>query len=342
MLRRRVVPSSVGAMVLSGALAASPALGQVTLAHLVVTITPVGDNRSTDATLISFGGTKTYTVSVQNQGPSTAAGVRLTATLPSGTKLSSIDSTCRTPDGKFPCSLQTTGSPTGVIVDGTTASTRFTIALPAPDPYPSVCPPPNMLGPTSVQVTSTTQDPGPPTDSSASTINTVRPFADLAITLSGPSTAKQGDSIAYTVGVQNKGPCDSEFVRVRSSVPRTGGGILFQSNSGDCTSGYPCPFGTLVNGASKTFTSTYTVDTLPSDINSANIAVTVTVESVRPVGTPPVIVTATDDLILSNNTATARTVVPNSVGCSSTGGGLSIGLIAAVLRALTINRRRRA
>jgi hypothetical protein len=111
---------------------------------------------------------------VHRQGPEPGSEPRrrrdLNATLPTVTKLSAISSACTTADGKFPCTL-------GDILDGSTVTATFTISLPEPDPYPTIC-----AG-----------------NNSATAGNTVKPFseADVAVTSAGPATANQGENVAY-------------------------------------------------------------------------------------------------------------------------------------------------
>lgn len=311
---RRTAVGFAGVLILFITLAARPAFSQAT-ADLSVTL--AGPNQGTPPAGITFGSTATYIVVISNAGPSNATGVRLDATLPSGTRLSSIGSNCPPVNPPvnnvvtFPCNV-------GVIDDGASVTVSFVVSLPVPTPYPTVCPP-TTIGNTSVVVTSTSIDPTP-LDNSASVTNTVRPFADMAVTFTGPAAASQGDTVTYQAVVTNKGPCPSAGVSLRNTPS---GGIIFQSNSGDCSSNYPCSFGTMNPGETKSVTSTYTIDKMPKELrqtgdpNSVNVRAT------------------TDDPITSNNTASLNTVVVNDVGCSATGssaagvGGLILLLVFA-------------
>src|SRR5262249_37471663 len=234
---------------------------------------------------------------VANAGPSNATGVQLSATLPAGTRLSSIASNCRTPDGGFPCSL-------GTIDDGTSVTTNFVVSLPVPSPYPTVCPARTSLGNTSVVVSSTSTDPVP-ADNNATVGNLVNQYADMAVTLTGPSSGNQGDTVTYQAVVTNKGPCPAAGVSLRKPqlerIPQSGvsGIIIFQSNSGDCTSAFPCPFGAMNPGDTKNVTSTFTIDKMPKELIHTGNPNQVSVRS------------STDDPISSNNSATVTTIVTN-------------------------------
>jgi uncharacterized repeat protein (TIGR01451 family) len=87
--------------------------------------------------------------------------------------------------------------------------------------------------------------------------------ANLSITLTvttpeipPESGVTPGGSVVYQVQVQNLGPDTATSVSVSSSVTP---GLSFTSNTGDCTTGFPCALGTLTNGQSKSFTTTLLV-----------------------------------------------------------------------------------
>ena len=313
-----------GSLALLSAFAAPPAMSQP-IADLSVTL--AGPSQAfTDAGVVStdagitFGSTGTYTVLVANAGPSNATGVQLSATLPAGTRLSSIASNCRTPDGGFPCSL-------GTIDDGTSVTTNFVVSLPVPSPYPTVCPARTSLGNTSVVVSSTSTDPTPG-DNSATVGNLVNQYADMAVTLTGPSSANQGDTVTYQAGVTNKGPCPAAGVSLRSTAS---GGIVFQSNSGDCSSQFPCALGTMNPGDAKNVTSIFMIDKMPKELVKTGDPNGVNVRS------------STDDPISSNNSAAVTTIVTNeSSGCSATGNSPIAAICLILLVVFVVNRRRSA
>jgi len=321
---KRTALGFAGALVLCSALSARPAFSQAT-ADLSVTL--AGPNQGTPPAGITFGSTATYTVVISNAGPSNATGVRLDATLPAGTRLSSIGTNCPPVNPPvnnvvtFPCNV-------GVIDDGASVTVSFVVSLPVPTPYPTVCPP-TTIGNTSVVVTSTTLDPTP-LDNSASVTNTVRPFADMAVTFTGPASANQGDTVTYQAVVTNRGPCPAPGATLRIPVDSSGkpiidpnGVIIFQSNSGDCTTAFPCALGTMDAGATKNVASTYIIDKVPKELRRTADPNTVNVRS------------NIDDPISSNNTASVSTLVVNDVGCSATGssaagvGGLILLLVFA-------------
>jgi uncharacterized repeat protein (TIGR01451 family) len=71
--------------------------------------------------------------------------------------------------------------------------------------------------------------------------------ADVAVTISPPSSVGPGLEFTYTVTVTNHGPDDANNVSLDSPLPA---GFTSKGNSGDCTTAFPCVFPTLASGAS--------------------------------------------------------------------------------------------
>lgn len=76
--------------------------------------------------------------------------------------------------------------------------------------------------------------------------------ADLAVTLTPPAGVEPGMESSYTIGVTNNGPDAATNVQLASVLPA---GLDFKSNSGDCTTAFPCVFPTLAAGATLTVTT---------------------------------------------------------------------------------------
>ena len=109
------------------------------------------------------------------------------------------------------------------------------------------------------------------------------PSAALQITKAGPVTAVAGTNIVYTITVTNAGPSDATAVTLTDPVPT---GLTFVSNTGDCTTAFPCALGTLAPAATRTITATFAI---PSGYTTPNpIANTATVSS----ATPPAVSTS--------------------------------------------------
>src|SRR6185437_6181469 len=102
-------------------------------------------------------------------------------------------------------------------------------------------------------------------------------IADLGITKSGPATIQAGQTITYTIVVTNNGPSDTPFVSVADPTPAN---LTWISNSGACTTAFPCSLGAMVSGQTKTITSTFQV---PSNYTTpGTITNTATVSGVTP------------------------------------------------------------
>jgi uncharacterized protein (TIGR03382 family) len=149
--------------------------------------------------------------------------------------------------------------------------------------------------------------------------------------------------VAYQVRATNNGPCASN--RVRLTNANGSNGLIFQSNTGACTGGYPCTIASSwPAGASVDITSSYLVDFLPvamrqaGELQEVNIASTATPNPDAGVA----LVFATPDPVAANNTANVTTSVSHDTGCSSVGTG-SLGLLGVALAlGLMLNRRRRS
>ena len=91
--------------------------------------------------------------------------------------------------------------------------------------------------------------------------STVPKPADLQIDKDGPSSAKKGDTIAYTIKVKNGGPGDAQNVVVRDHLPPQ---VSYVSATSPCykdgNNFVRCNLGTLKNGAGKTLKITVKID----------------------------------------------------------------------------------
>ena len=210
-----------------------------------------------------------YTITVTNNGPSTASGVSVTDPTPAGLTFVSNTGACTS---AFPCSL-------GTLTNGQTATITSTYTI-SPSATGSVT--------NTASVSSVTVDPVP-SGNSATKVTTITSSADVSIAKTGPPSAAAGFPIIYTITVTNNGPSDAAAVTVNDPTPA---GTTFVSNSGACTSAFPCALGTLTAGQTKTITTTFTT---PANFTSSSIANSATVTS------------ATTDPNAGNNTATVTT-----------------------------------
>ncbi len=165
--------------------------------------------------------------------PSSGSGSTITTTvsLSVGSQLIiRVNGTLRTPPPALPPNLENTvvvTPPPGINFRGTSPS-----ACPVGSPPGSFC-----------------------SQSSIPIIATA--FPDLEVLKTGPATAERGKNITYTIRVRNIGNAPATNVQVTDT---TSLGLAFVSNSGDCTTAFPCSLGTLAPGGSRTITSTFAID----------------------------------------------------------------------------------
>ena len=246
-----------------------------------------------------------YTLSISNAGPSSAASVSVSDTIPAGLGFVSATGagwTCNFAAGTVTCTRAT-------LAVG--AAPAITLTLSVPAGYSGANPISN-----SATVTTTTNDPIPGNNTGSDT-TPVAPQADLSITKNdGGATASAGGTVVYTLVVTNTGPSDAAGVQVQDATPA---GLVFGSNAGDCTTPFPCALGTIAAGATRTITTTFNV---PAGYAGPNpIANTAAVTSTTPdpnggnnSGSDTTPVTAAQaDLSIVKDDAGASVVPGNSV-----------------------------
>jgi large repetitive protein len=182
-------------------------------------------------------GTLTYSLHVENHGPSIAHKVKVTDPLPVGVDFVSAAEGCAAAASTVSCEVP------GELAVG--ASTDFQITVHVPF----------ALGGGSLVNTATVAgeegDPHPE-DNSGTVNTTVGPAADLAITKT-MGKAQAGQPLTYTLAVTNKGPSASSAVTVKDTLPA---GTTFKSatpSQGTCSASgqtVTCGLGALASGGS--------------------------------------------------------------------------------------------
>jgi uncharacterized repeat protein (TIGR01451 family) len=232
---------------------------------------------------VTAGQNITYTITVTNNGPSTATAVQVSDPPPANATFVSNSGACTS---TYPCSL-------GSLASGQTATITSTYSTS-----------PTFSGNISntATVSSTTNDPNNTNDSSTATTN-VGAQADLSINKTGPASANVGQNVVYTITFTNAGPSPATGVVISDPTPV---GVAFLSNSGACSTPFPCAIGTLNAGQSGTITSTYTI---PGSYTGASVTNTATISANE------------NDPSGTNNTSAVTTTVgqPADVSITKTG-----------------------
>jgi uncharacterized repeat protein (TIGR01451 family) len=214
-------------------------------ASVQTTVDPVADlsvSKSDSPDPILVEELLTYSLSVHNAGPSSAAGVSLTDDLPAGVTFDSAvpsQGTCSEESGVVTCTF-------GTLADEDTVTVEIKVR-------------PQAAGSISNQadVTSDTHDPAS-ADNSASTETTVNRVADLSLTKSdSPDPAVVNEQVTYTLSIHNSGPSNATGVSVTDTLP---GGVNYESatpSQGTCSEAagtVSCALGTVTNGSDATVT----------------------------------------------------------------------------------------
>jgi uncharacterized repeat protein (TIGR01451 family) len=180
-----------------------------TLASTVATSTFLNLSQTAPANATA-GANITYSITVMNAGPSDAAGVVVTDTLPAGVTFVSEQQVAGT--DAFVLSHTTTGATfsAATVVAGNTDTIEL-VGLISPSTASGT-----MLT-NNTTITSTTTNTNPVTTAPGTT--TVMTSADLAVTKTGPATITAGTSITYTLTLTNLGPSDSLNVTLTDALP---------------------------------------------------------------------------------------------------------------------------
>jgi len=229
---------------------------------------------------VDAGGTLTYTLAVGNAGPSTASGLTVTDTLPTGAVFGGASGAgwaCSQAAGTVTCTR-------AMLVVGPAPNITITVTAPAGGP----------LSNTAI-VSASEGDPAPGNNSDTEG-TAVTPIADLEITKSDSADpVTTGASYTYTLTATNLGPSDASNVTVTDPLPA---GVSFVSGAGG---GWSC---TETAG-----TVTCTRAALASGV-SAPITINVTAPSTVGLISNTADVSADEkDNNLANNSATETTDV---------------------------------
>ena len=228
------------------------------------------------------GQTITYTVGVENEGPSTAAGVILTDPIPAGLTFVSA-----TMEGQAGSSNGTTVTFPSIDIDSgqtATATLTFTVDTTSTGTITNTASVPDLSN----------AGENDATNNSASVDLTVTDRVDIRVAKTVSATdAQAGDTLTYTITVTNDGPSVAETVTATDTLPA---GVTFVSgtgpnnealavnngvvtvNGGDVANGGSFNFtiiATINAGAGTPQTNSVTVSTTTSETNLGNNTATV-------------------------------------------------------------------
>jgi uncharacterized repeat protein (TIGR01451 family)/fimbrial isopeptide formation D2 family protein len=217
----------------------------------------------------------TYTMVVENKGPSDATGVIIDDPLPAGLDfVSSADcsSAMQCVIGTLPATQTRTVT---ALVRATTAVAGTTVLNTA-------------------TVTGDQYDPTPG-DNTDSAETVVRPQADLAVTKTGPVTIKADSRITWQISVSNSGPSPAQNVALTDDLPPEVTNPTVTSSQGICDRTIACSLGTIPVGGTVQLT-------VEADVPRGTPAGTILTNNVR-------VATSTDEPNTSNNSASWDTTV---------------------------------
>lgn len=255
----------------------------------------------------------TYTVIVNNAGPSAADNAVVTDTLPAGVTVTATPDGCTVTGVTMTCTLGTIGV-------GDVVALTYPVQLP-------------LSGGTFINTATATSDSTNPDPSGAtsSKTSTLSAGTDLAVVKTvNHLTAKSGDTVTYTITVTNDGPGNATGVTVRD---QTSAGVTITGSTlstGGIDADNTWTIGALNSGASATATLTARLSGSCLRTNTAFVSG----DQEDPDG--------------SNNTSTAATTLPGCATLSNTGRdtapltGTGFALVAAGGWMMFAARRKRA
>lgn len=256
---------------------------------------------------VTAGGALTYTLAVTNNGPSTAASVSVSDTLPSGVSNVSAAGT------GWACTV------TGLSVSCTQTSLAVgaaqAITITGTAPAAS-----GQINNTATISSSATHDPNGGNNTSTA-LTTVIASADVSITKSAsPNPVSAGGTLTYSITVTNNGPSTANNVTVADTLPASVTLGIVTPSQGTCTgtTTINCNLGTLTNSASATITITVTPNTVGTIYNSASVTATENDPNNANNTTPSVSTTVNPPPTIDADLSISKTGSPNPVTAGGT------------------------
>ena len=309
-------------------------------ATITTTVTPSADLELTNSDApdpVTAGADITYTIRLTNAGPTEAADVTVSDTLPANTTFVSFSA----PDGWSATTPAIGGSGSVTASSASlpaTATAEFTLVVKVSPATAS-----GSVIEDTASVSSTTSDPDG-SDNSATASTTVNTSADVSVALSdSPDPVAAGANLTYTITVANAGSSDAQNVQLTDTVPAGTRFVSLQQSSGSafsCTTPAIGATGTVTcssatigaasnavfqlvvrvdpnaaNGATITNTASVSSDT--SDPASANNSTTKTTTVTREADLALTITDAPDPVVPGGNITYTIDFVNNGAGAAS-------------------------
>ncbi|WP_196283596.1 T9SS type A sorting domain-containing protein [Hymenobacter jeongseonensis] len=234
------------------------------------------------------GSTQTFTVQFGNNGPSPAVVTSRVVTIPAG--VSGVTQTGGTLSGSAALGWTIT-YPVGTFATGTSSNFTFGFVTPATGSVDLVA----------TTATTTSQNGATANDSDTQVLN-VTPVADVATTITGPSSILQGLPTGnFTAVFTNNGPSTAATVTRTVTLPT--GASLTNDQRNTITAAYPGTTFTTV-GIGATEVTTINFGTLPTEVvgGTASFVFAFT----APAATTNVTITSNTSTVTSQNGATAN------------------------------------
>ncbi|MBO3272399.1 DUF11 domain-containing protein [Hymenobacter defluvii] len=247
-----------------------------TLTAKLINVADVESRITANTPTVAPGQTGRFTVEFLNNGPSTSTGVLRRVQLPAG-----LQNVTANNGGSYdPATGIVTYVGTSDLVSGGNANSTITFTAPAAGPVVATA---NMNDGTIFS--------GQSNNNQATARIEVTPLADVATSLTGPTTSVAGNLVTYSVLTTNNGPSTATNVVQQVTLPANLAGV-FASNGG-------------VYNASTGVVTFPTIETLPSGaVRSNTVSLAMPTTSFAASAT---VATATNESTKTNNTATAAT-----------------------------------
>jgi uncharacterized repeat protein (TIGR01451 family) len=206
-------------------------------------------------TSVTAGTNATYTITLTNGGPSAAANLVLTDTLPAGSSFVSMTPAAGNPD-TFTF-VQSGGSITETAASVPSGnSDTFTLVVFAPSNLANGA---NFSDTATVSSNGADPTPGDNTATVTGTVVNTSQSADLAVTNPGPGTGTEGNNITYNLSVTNNGPSDAAGTVLTDTLGANLRFVSATTSQGTFTQSggvVTFSFGTVTNGQTVTATVT--------------------------------------------------------------------------------------